>query len=396
MTLEFNDNGLSIETLAEIQAGIEAAYRQVFGNAINLQDRSVAQNEIGVYSAREAKVQNEMLDLFKGWRPFTSTGVSVDILFELRGQERLPATNSVIESGVITGTPTTVIPNGKRIQLDATGEEVEIVDGPYTIPGGGTLSDVHAQAVNTGPLEFPATVATGWTITTPVVGWDTFANTADAEIGRNTETDPEMKARGIRELASGGRATLPAITANVSQVDGVTFARTYENTTLVTDGDGIPGKAINVVCEGGTDAAVAEEIFLSKPAGIQSYGTDVTETVVDDEGNSHTISFDRTGSINIYIKIVLTTSTSEETFPSTGEDQVETAVLDYGNNFMNGVGQDVLSYKLIGAIEDAEIPGIDAIALDVDTSSPASGSKVAIGIRDRADYDSLRVAISQV
>jgi uncharacterized phage protein gp47/JayE len=396
MALELTGDGLTIQTLAEIQEELKVVYRQAFGNNVNLLPKSIFGQQIGIAAEREAVVQNTMLDIFKSWNPLTASGIPLDIIAELAGTERLAATRSTIDSGRITGTTGTVIDNGKKVKLDATTTEWQIINGPYTIPVSGTLDNVELEAVNTGPLTAVATGPSGWTIVTPVVGWTDFENPTDAELGRDLETDAEFRVRRIRELASAGRASLPAITANLSQVDGVTFARTYENTTLVTDGDGIPGKAINAVVEGGTDQDVADELFASKAAGIEAYGTDVTATVIDDEGNSHTIKFDRVSTVNIWIKCTLTTSTSEETFPSTGAATVAAALLDYGNDYMRGVGQDVLAYKLVGAVEDSGVEGIDQVAVLVKDADPPTLAKQAIGLRDRANYDSTRISVVEV
>ena len=136
--------------------------------------------------------------------------------------------------------------------------------------------------------------------------------------------------RRIRELAAGGRASLPAITANISQVEGVEFAKTWGNTSLVTDSDGIEGKAVNVVVDLDPDTedvrqAVADEIFSTVAGGILSHGTDVTKTVTDSQGVGHEIKYDLVGLVTIWVKVTLTTSTSEETYPTTGDDAVKAA-----------------------------------------------------------------------
>jgi len=100
--------------------------------------------------------------------------------------------------------------------------------------------------------------------------------------------------------------------------------------------------------------------------------------------------------VNIWIKCTLTTSTSEETFPSTGAATVAAALLDYGNDFMRGVGQDVLAYKLVGAVEDSGVEGIDQVAVLVKDADPPTLAKQAIGLRDRANYDSTRISVVEV
>lgn len=86
-------------------------------------------------------------------------------------------TRSEVEA-VLTGTPATLIPAGS--EASSNGYVFRTLED-VTIPGGGSISGVLFQAVNTGQIPVPVNSLT--TIVTPVVGWSTVNNTVVANIG---------------------------------------------------------------------------------------------------------------------------------------------------------------------------------------------------------------------
>lgn len=77
----------------------------------------------------------------------------------------------------LTGTPTTSIPAGSQVSSNGN---VFSLDTTTVIPGGGTSLNVPFTAVSTGPIPVPANTLT--TIVTPVVGWASVDNPADATV----------------------------------------------------------------------------------------------------------------------------------------------------------------------------------------------------------------------
>lgn len=77
----------------------------------------------------------------------------------------------------LTGTPTTSIPSGS--QVSSNGNVFSLVT-TTVIPGGGSVSGVLFQALSTGPIPVP--IGTLTTIVTPVSGWASVTNPADASV----------------------------------------------------------------------------------------------------------------------------------------------------------------------------------------------------------------------
>jgi len=148
-----------------------------------------------------------------------------------------------------------------------------------------------------------------------------------------------------------GNQTL-TVNMNISQViflDSVTTSVSAQTATIT---GGRPPKSFEAVVQGGTDDAVANQIWLSKPAGIETYGN-TQVAITDSQGNTQTIFFSRPTNVYIFVQVALTLYT-EETFPVNGLQQVQEAIYNYGISL--GVGIDVLFQRVLAQI--FRVPGI--------------------------------------
>lgn len=238
---------------------------------------------------------------------------------------------------------------------ETTGATCAITDGYVT---------VEAQSVDAGA--FAASFGAINTIQNPVSNWDFVGNQAVADTGRATESDTDLRRRAAASTVSADGGTLNSIVARITaEVDGVSYVGGRENRTSTTDGNGLPPHSVEIVVVGGTDQDIADLIWETKPAGINTYGSD-SASVTDDYGVSQTIYFSRVTEIPIYLKISLVT---DATYPTDGDDQVKEALTDYFALLENG--EDVLNHKLKAAI--SVTTGITAITyLYQGTSNPAT------------------------
>jgi hypothetical protein len=118
--------------------------------------------------------------------------------------------------------------------------------------------------------EFGPIVANAFTLTTietPVSGWKGTSNPNDADPGRNIETDEDFRIRREELLRVSGSATVEAIRSDLLALDGVDQAFIFENTTLITDSNGVPGKAFEslVLTEDAFDAEQPATIASINP-----------------------------------------------------------------------------------------------------------------------------------
>lgn len=157
-------------------------------------------------------------------------------------------------------------------------------------------------------------------------------------------------------------------------------------------------KSFECVVEGGTDNDVANKIWNTKPAGIQTFGNINNGNgipIVDSMGNTQVIFFSRPTPIYIWVTVALTLY-SEETFPTNGVDSVALSILNYGNSL--GIGIDVLLQRVLAQIFN--VPGIASGAMQIaatnlTTDNPSYGSAdISIAENEVSVWDVSRIVVT--
>lgn len=216
------------------------------------------------------------------------------------------------------------------------------------------------EAVEVGPI-----LAPNFTIrelAVPISGLVETYNIGSLSVGRLTETDEEYRIRGQQASIVDGVGTIPAIEASLlSNVAGVTSAILVENDTSVTDLDGRPPKSYEVIVVGGEDSDIAEDLFRTKPAGIQTYGSE-TEIVLDQNGINRSISFTRPTAVTLDVRVTYSIY-DEEIFPITGNAAIQEIVANYINGL--GLNKDVIPTRIYGPIYSG-VDGIDDLIVEID------------------------------
>lgn len=274
------------------------------------------------------------------------------------------------------------------VLTDADNFDFTIIGTPSTpATGSGVMlpaTAVNVEAVETGAIQ--ALTGTLTEIVTSVPGWSRAENESDATKGSAAETDAEFRIRRVIALLGLGAATIDAIRGAVLAVDGVSTARVFENNTAITElVSSRPPHSVEVLALGGVDQDILEVIFDKKSAGIESFGS-TSGSVIDSQGDSHSISFSRPGSVAIWIEIDLTVNTD---FP--GVSEVEDRILAFGDAL--DIGEDVIVYpSLIGSFDD--VPGIIDVAIRIgEAVSPTLDDNIIIAESDIGDFDSARLTV---
>jgi uncharacterized phage protein gp47/JayE len=391
MSYGITDAGFVLKRLADIQAELEAAYRSTFGAGINVDSRSPLGQIIGIHAERESLIWEQMEEVYNSRYPDSASGASLDNLVSITNITRLSATNSRVTAR-ISGTDTTVIPIGFVVSVDGnpTARFATIESGVIGSVVTGYV-DLIFDAEETGPVQAPAGTLTE--IETPISGVTAVTNALDAVVGRDTETDAQLRIRRLISLSRPGTATVNGIRNAILEIDDVIQANVIENDTGLVDIDGRPAYSIECIVSGGTDADVAAAIFESKAAGIQTYGTE-SEVVVDSQGMSHTIYFSRPTEVPVYLRITITPNTDPNegaVYPSNGDDAVEAAILVYVSaNYT--LGHDVVLSQLYTPINTIE--GIFGILVEVSLNGSSwSTSNLSVASDELAIFDSTRITV---
>jgi uncharacterized phage protein gp47/JayE len=234
------------------------------------------------------------------------------------------------------------------------------------------------------------------TIETPVAGLDGVINYSDAVYGREAETDTELRARRLSSLQLVGAGTVEAVRARIQQdVPGVVDCFVFENITDAVNVDGLPAHSLHAVVDipdtPANTLAVADMLWLVKPAGIRTYGA-TSGTVIDSQGTAQTLYFDRPTPQYVHLRITYSLN-PEEIFPSDGESQITAAILEIGAGF--SIGADLIIQKFYKAIYS--VVGISEATIEMGITpnagdTPTYGTvNIAIGKTSKAIFASDRV-----
>jgi hypothetical protein len=271
-----------------------------------------------------------------------------------------------------------------------------ITDGTVTwgFLGNGTAYLAAASTCTvSGPISAPAFVLTA--IGTPVTGVSNVANPQDMLVGNATETDEALRLRRQVELHGLSTSPLESVRAAIEELADVTSVTVFENTTDLTNADGMPPHSVEAVVTGGTGTEIRSTLFGNVAAGIQTYGN-TSGTVTDSMGQVHTIKYTVPTELDVYLAIVLTVD--DDHFPADGATTALDGLLAYGQRQLV-VGYDVEPTALIGSLFTLGMRGL--LRVDVqDDISPITLSTpsqtISVGPRQIARLDSSRTAITVV
>lgn len=378
--------GFVRKTLDVCKSEIEDSYKGAFGNGIRLVD-SIFSFFVGVHAEREAEVWELAEAIYNSQYPDTAEGAALRNVVALTGHEELVATKSLVTAATISGDAGTVIPAGKVASVNGSGARFVTLT-EVTIGGGGTVT-VDLEAEETGPVEAPAGTLTQ--IETPVSGWDAITNATAAALGRNTETDAELRARREEDLANAKAGQTEAVRQAILAVFGVTDCSITQNQADVDDAAGRPPHSFEAVVVGGDDDAIREAIWGAKPAGVATYGT-VTGYVEDDEGNSQEVQFSRGVGVTVYLAVAVTRNTA---YPVDGDTRIKDLLVAYGETL--GAGDDVANFPLVDALsEDATLrKGIDAVVIyQGKTAGPTTTTTIALAPNEIASILAANITVT--
>jgi uncharacterized phage protein gp47/JayE len=386
-------DGFEAKRFADVKAELEASFQNEFGPNVQLQPETYNAQLVGIFADREASLWELAEAVYHAAYLLSAEGAALDDKVAEVGISRLEATHSSLSNTSLadrrvelSGDPTTVVPAGSIFRDPDTLQQWQTTE-EGVIGGGGTVL-VEAEAIETGPI--PGLSGTLTEIVTPVTGWDSVTNPLDAEIGRDDETDSQLRTRYIRSMFVSGGSSADAMVAALIRLDGVTSVANYQNESDITDSDGRPAHSFEVIIEGGDDDEIALTIWQTKPDGIRAYGTGGTAAVatVDIQGNAREVGFTRPTGLDVYVHVEYR---SNSKFPDDGEDLILATILEHGLTFIAGqrvYGEDFRT--------EINVAGISRMTIYVGAAANPTQEELAVGVRQRAVFDSSRVTFEKV
>lgn len=203
--------------------------------------------------------------------------------------------------------------------------------------------------------------------------------------GRLVETDAEFRNSYFDTLFSGSTTMSESIRSSIlANVQGVSSVTVFENNTDTTDANGLYPHSIEVVvvCTENQQIyqQVAEQIFLNKAAGINTYGG-ISKTVTGDGGESITIRFSVPDSVYVWWKLDVTPEITDVNV----QNDIKAIIVDYVDSLSSG--ENVVPQKIFSEIF-TKYPNITYIDVKLATESDAAT------VPDPGDYTKTSVTIT--
>lgn len=380
-----NEEGFLLKRLADVQDSLQTSLEAITDEngetlQINFDEDDPWIQSINVLIANNASTWEALQATYNQFNPKLATKSALSGLVQLNALSRRAGVKSTIGIDIV-GTASTVIPAGQQVS-DAQQNVIYVTDTELTIGGGGTVSGTASSQTVGAFLSLSGTITT---ILTPVTGWDSVTNPLDSVQGSATENDEQLRVRREKSTETPSVAPVEAVFGNLSQLEGVTFARVLVNNTLAVDVNGLPGKSIGAVVQGGVDADIADALFLRSPAGMLFHGNQaVPTTLTDVQGESYVIDWITPTDILIDVEVDITI-TDANAYPSDGDTQIIQAIIDYANGGAPALGidtgfedlgfvpgEDVILSRLFTPVNS--VPGHTVTRLEISLSPAGVGS----------------------
>lgn len=270
---------------------------------------------------------------YQQFDPRAAVGASQSSLVQLNGITRLDQFNSTVTENLF-GTPLALIPAGQLVSdVNNTNQWATLAD--VTLSAGG-VGSVTVQCTVPGPVA--AAPATLTRIVTPYPGLSSVSNPLTADLGRDVETDTELRARQKLSTMAPAASPVESVYGNLANVAGVTYSRVRQNNALVVDSNGIPGKCVAAVVVGGADLDIAMTLLARTGVTAEWYGSSAL-TLFDVQGEPYAVKWTRPTAKPIYVALTIQV-VNGNIFPADGLQQIRDAIKLYAKGGAPALGVD--------------------------------------------------------
>jgi len=359
---EINDSGFNRDRYQDERDSIAARWNFYLPGR-----RTDAQSVNGRIISIEAELvdnQNGQIGaLLESFSPFTARGNLLSRLSPLMSKRRREAVRSSVTLTVTAGPSGATIPVGSIVSQVSAPAKFATTEQVIVAPNGS--ASVPARATEDGAIEAAAGTLTK--IDTPVSGWTSATNAADASIGRSRESDGQLRARMLA-TSSAPVGTPEGIFTALSEVDGVIYQAVLENRTNSVNALGMPPHSVFPIVDGGADLALGEALLRSVAAGIDfTDNTDIptgpnwvsVPVTNPANGQAVTVWFARPSPISAPVVIEIETQAN---FPADGVARIKSEVVAFANQWPNG--KTLFSSRLYSPANN--VPGHEINSLTID------------------------------
>lgn len=304
--MEFDINGLKIRTFSEIFDKKVAEYEAIYGDDINTEQNTQDGQKIGIEA-------NAILDieLFAQWLYANldadfAEGQMLNIMAKISGITRIPSVRSSVDVDIITD---------RALILPVDWEARDVNDAIWFTPIELNLSQGTNQ-VTLSSKDFGAINAQAGEVVFQnhiVLGITSLTNALASILGIDEESDADFRTRRNLSTENPAHSTIGELQSGLSNLNGVTDVKIYENKTDNLDIDlNLEAHSIWIIVDGGSIADISKTIAISKTAGAGEKGAitgSYIEEIITDLGSffyTHEPVFDRSTSLSTELIFTVT------------------------------------------------------------------------------------------
>ena len=351
-------NGYERPTYEDILNSFILKAQEIFGEDIETNEQTPLGKMLRIIAYDRATAEEEAEKIYYARFPNTAEGISLDRLCPFVGISRNPATPSQYDV-TVKGTAGYTVPYGFLVGTESGIEFYNTLD---TVIGEDGTCTITVECTESGTIG-NVSVNEITDIVNPEAEVDEIIGKSVVTVGEDIESDYELRQR-FKQAGQGlGSCNQTAIESALVRVPTVTSAKIIVNESNTTDSGGRPPHSFTAYITGGEsyEKEIAETIFDKKPIGIKTYGA-ISQEITDEGGNTHTIYFSRTESVNVYVKLAVVTNAK---FEATGIEQIKNNIKEYINNL--GVGNDVIFSAIYSYIYSvAGVENVTSLSLSTD------------------------------
>jgi uncharacterized phage protein gp47/JayE len=393
MPNSIDSTGLTRVRYQDLRAEKETEFKNTFGQDIKTDVQSGFGQLISVSTQAEDELVGLVQVLLTAFDPNTANDVLLSRLAVIMNKRRNEAQKSTVTIDITTDSNGATIPVGFVVE-NSSGIQFQTTTILVIAPS--STASMEFEAVDDGPIAASAGALT--IIKTPVFGVASVTNPADAIVGRNQETDAELRAR-LLKTSSNANSTKPGIFTALSEVNGVTYVDVIVNDTNVDFANGQKAHTVFPIVEGGADSDIAQALITKGVAGGIDYVkqgdisgvTIASDTYTDPiSGQTYTAHWARPVNKQVYAAITVQKLSN---YPADGAARIKTAVNEWVAANAK-VGDTFYSSFLYCPIND--VPGLVIQSVFVGTSANPTTTSVTMTVSERASIAEADIIVTEV
>lgn len=264
MPNQIDQNGLQVNTLAEVLSALTSSFNNIYGANINLDQNTPDAQLMNVFAQMIVSCGELLQDINASFDPDQAVGVVLDQRVKLNGITRKQGSYTKVyvdvsfnDSSVLKGLDQ--YPVDECFQVSDSSGNIVVCEQTTTGVNGETLQ-ISFRALNYGALIFNSGSLT--TMATPWEGVASVTNiNAQYVIGNDEESDSELRVRRTANaLNRSSVGEVNELSSALSNIEGVSYVSVLENDGNAPDANGIPAKGIWIIVDQIEDDEVTKNI----------------------------------------------------------------------------------------------------------------------------------------